>query len=173
MQPNSWPAERTRRLIEMHKADEPIARIADALHVSLQSAESKIRRLRKRGVLEQREIDQKRPSTGRATMQELADAYNACGSWAEVSKQFGYAKRDSARLRYYSLVSRSSEPIQIKDKLIAEMGEAPPPVWRGLGIGEQDAYARALERVERYVATGDARSAAINQAYQETGVWVR
>ena len=173
MQPNAWPSERTRRLIELYKADEPIARIADALHVTLQSAESKIRRLRRKGVLEQREIDQKRPSTGRATMQELADAYNACGSWAEVSRQFGYAQKDGARLRYYSLVSRSSEPIEIKDKLIADMGEAPPPVWRDLGIGEQAAYDRALDRVERYVATGDARSAAINQVYMEMGVRVR
>lgn len=173
MQPNAWPAERTRRLIEMYKADEPISRIADALNITLQSAESKIRRLRRKGVIEQREIDQKRTSTGRATMQELADAYNACGSWGQVSKQFGYAQKDGARLRYYSLVSRCSEPIAIKDKVIKGLGEAPPPVWRDFGKGAQAAYARALDRVDLYVATGDARSAAINQVWQEMGVRVR
>jgi hypothetical protein len=49
----------------------------------------------------------------------------------------------------------------------------PPPVWRDNGLGESIAYQRARERVERYVAAGDDRSAAINQAYMETGVRVK
>jgi hypothetical protein len=49
----------------------------------------------------------------------------------------------------------------------------PPPVWRDNGLGESIAYQRALERVERYVAAGDDRSAAINQVAQETGVRVK
>jgi hypothetical protein len=49
----------------------------------------------------------------------------------------------------------------------------PPPVWRDNGLGESIAYQRALERVERYVAAGDDRSAAINQVAQETGIRVR
>ena len=56
---------------------------------------------------------------------------------------------------------------------LAEAESAPPPpVWRDNGLGESIAYQRARERVERYVAAGDDRSAAINQVWQETGVRV-
>jgi hypothetical protein len=51
--------------------------------------------------------------------------------------------------------------------------EPPPaPLWRDMGKGAQTQYARALERVERMVAAGDDRSAAINQVQQEMGVRV-
>jgi hypothetical protein len=57
---------------------------------------------------------------------------------------------------------------------LAEAESAPPPpIWRDNGLGESIAYQRARERVERYVAAGDDRSAAINQTYMETGVRVR
>lgn len=52
-------------------------------------------------------------------------------------------------------------------------GDAPPPAWRDMGKGAQAEYDRALERVERMVAAGDDRSAAINQVLMEMGVKVR
>jgi hypothetical protein len=58
-------------------------------------------------------------------------------------------------------------------RLAEDEASPPPPIWRDNGLGESIAYQRALERVERYVAAGDDRSAAINQAYMETGVKVR
>ena len=172
MQPNEWPNERTQRLIEMYKADQTIAVMAETLAVTDQSVESKLRRLRRAGQIEPRNLARNQWAGGRATLEELAAAYNACGSWIKVAKQFGYARKDNARLRYYTLLKRAGKADQTVHAPV-EAPAAPVPLWRDMGKGAQAEYARALERVERMVAAGDDRSAAINQVAQETGVRVR
>jgi hypothetical protein len=84
--------------------------------------------------------------------------------WREVNQATGLSRPRALAIlgtlrRQYRLAEAETAP--------------PPPIWRDNGLGESIAYQRALERVERYVAAGDDRSAAINQVAQETGVKVK
>jgi hypothetical protein len=86
-------------------------------------------------------------------------------TWHELSRETGISRQRALAILGYtrSQWRTANQPDQ----------PPPPPPWRDNGLGESIAYQRALERVERYVAAGDERSAAINQAYMETGVKVR
>ena len=86
-------------------------------------------------------------------------------TWQELHKATGIPRQRALAILGYTrsqwrTANRDDEP-------------PPAPVWRDMGKGAQAEYARAVERVERYVAAGDARSAAINQVAQEVGVRVR
>jgi len=86
-------------------------------------------------------------------------------TWHELHKATGIPRNRALAILGYTrsqwrTANRDDEP-------------PPAPVWRDMGKGAQSQYARALERVERMVAAGDDRSAAINQVQQEMGVRVR
>jgi hypothetical protein len=85
-------------------------------------------------------------------------------SWKELAGATGLARtRALAILGYVRSQYRTANPD----------GDAPPPAWRDMGKGAQAEYDRAAVRIERMVAAGNDRSAAINQVAQEMGVKVR
>jgi len=99
----------------------------------------------------------------RAAYEYLRDKDPRQVRWQEVNAATGISRPRALAIlgdlrRQYRLAEAEASP--------------PPPIWRDNGIGESIAYQRARERVERYVAAGDDRSAAINQTYMETGVKV-
>jgi hypothetical protein len=84
--------------------------------------------------------------------------------WKELAGATGLTRtRALAILGYVRSQYRTANPD----------GDAPPPAWRDMGKGAQAEYDRAAARVERMVAAGDDRSAAINQVLMEMGVRVR
>ena len=101
---------------------------------------------------------------------------SAAYKWMASKDPYKVTPRDLAEAAGVSRTQASSALHVLRSQFRqARRDEQPaaPPVWRDMGKGETQAYARALERVERYVAAGDARSAAINQVAQEVGVRVR
>jgi len=84
--------------------------------------------------------------------------------WKELAGATGLTRtRALAILGYVRSQYRTANPD----------GDAPPPAWRDMGKGAQAEYDRAAARVERMVAAGDDRSAAINQVLMEMGVRIR
>jgi hypothetical protein len=86
-------------------------------------------------------------------------------TWHELHKATGIPRNRALAILGYTrsqwrTANRDDEP-------------PPAPVWRDMGKGAQVEYDRAAARVERMVAAGDDRSAAINQVAQEMGVKVR
>jgi hypothetical protein len=159
----------------MYRRGDTIPDIASAFGVSDEAASAKLVRLRRQGKVERRKIHRNGTVARTSTLKELADLYNSGMTWAEVSKHLGYKSADGAFRRFKDLQSRSSVEVELRDardEFIADM-PAPLPSWRDNGIGESIAYQRAAERVEKYVAAGDCRTAAINQVLQEYGVRVR
>jgi hypothetical protein len=87
-------------------------------------------------------------------------------TWRELHDKFGVTREHAMAILTHTRVQWRMADLRNKDT------QPPPPPWRDNGLGESIAYQRALERVERYVAAGDDRSAAINQVAQETGIRV-
>jgi hypothetical protein len=173
MTPIKWTPEQVAKLIGKYERGDTILDMAEAFGVTDEAIAGKLRRLRASGKLARRGIHRNGYSPDRvgATLEELADMYNSGMRWQDISAKLGYSGKDGARLRYYRLLSQADKPDLLSRP--SEQPDAPPPAWRDNGLGESIAYQRARERVERYVAAGDDRSAAINQTYMETGVRVR
>lgn len=86
-------------------------------------------------------------------------------SWQELNQATGISRQRALAILGYTrgqwrTATREDTP-------------PPPPLWRDMGVQASAVYQRAADRVERLVAAGDDRSAAVNQVYMETGVKVR
>jgi AraC-like DNA-binding protein len=174
---NRWTEQQIEDAIRLYRRGDPISDIA--LHVGMPcgSTANKILRLRRVGRLEDRGIRRNGTEARASGLEEIAALYNSGMSWAAVSRHLGYKHADGAHRRFNDLLKRSSEPdkIKLREPAPVTKEEAPPPspLWRDMGKGAQAEYDRAAARVERMVAAGDDRSAAINQVLMEMGVRVR